>query len=85
MAWIYGIVNRTTSELEYVGQTRGTVNARFSAHKHGKIPMDIHMREVGIKNFTVVKIKECYEHELNALEKTYIKTLQPKYNITYKL
>lgn len=85
MAWIYGIVNRTTSELEYVGQTRGTVNARFAAHKHGKIPMDIHMREVGVKNFTVVKIKECYEHELNALEKTYIKTLQPKYNITYKL
>ena len=85
MAWIYGIVNNITNELEYVGQTKGTVTYRFSSHRKGKIPMDIHMREVGINNFSVVKLKECYEHELNALEKTYIKTLQPKYNVVYKV
>mgnify|MGYP002524235407 FL=1 len=84
MAWIYGIVNNINSELEYVGQTKGTVTYRFAAHKNGKIPMDKHMREVGVKNFSVVKLKECYEHELDALEKTYIQTLQPKYNIIYK-
>lgn len=85
MAWIYGIVNNTTNELEYIGQTKGTVASRFASHKNGKIPMDIHMREVGVKNFTVVKLKECYEHELNALERTYIQTIQPKYNVMYKL
>ncbi len=85
MAWIYGIVNNITNELEYIGQTKGTVASRFASHRNGKIPMDIHMREVGVKNFTVVKLKECYEHELNALEKTYIQTIQPKYNVMYKL
>jgi excinuclease UvrABC nuclease subunit len=85
MAWTYGIVNNIPHKLAYIGQTKGTLASRSASHRNRKIPMDIHMREVGVKNFTVVKLKECYEHELNALEKTYIQTIQPKYNVMYKL
>ena len=85
MANIYGIVNRLTDTIEYVGQTKGTVASRWNSHKSkGKhsmgVPFDKEMVENGIENYYPIRLIECYESQLDLLERLYILILQPRGN-----
>jgi hypothetical protein len=85
MANIYGIVNRLTDTIEYVGQTKGTVAGRWNSHKSKAkhlrgVPFDIEMAVNGIDNYYPIRLVECYENQLDLLERVYIQLLQPKGN-----
>lgn len=80
MGTIYKITNSFNNKV-YIGQTRQTLLQRWYEHlwnaRNGK---DYYlyraMRKYGMKNFTIEKIEECPNEELNQKEIDYIK----KYN-----
>lgn len=86
MANIYGIVNSRTQQIEYVGQTKGTIAARWNSHKSKArkligVPFDITMGINGIENYSIIRLEECFEKDLDRLESLYINLLKPLGNI----
>lgn len=82
-ARIYKIVNDIDDQI-YVGSTRNPLFKRMACHRYAaKIMTDnrklyVHMRNVGIKHFSIVLIEECeYEDRLQVRikEDEYIKAL----------
>ena len=86
MANVYGIYNRKTQSIEYVGQTINSINNRWHEHKsqgkRGKgTPFDRYMAKEGFENFQIIRLEECYEWQLKEKERFFIELLKPKGNI----
>lgn len=85
---IYLITNILTQDT-YVGQTSQKLKNRFSNHKSyarqgGKTHLCNAIRKYGEENFIISILEEniCNKDILNEKEKFYIKSLQPRYNMT---
>ncbi len=89
---VYKITNMANSKI-YVGQTKTTLNKRFTSHKcESKRERYINklyeeMREFGTENFEIESLSEIktntkdeLSNMLNILEKEYIERLNPEYN-----
>jgi hypothetical protein len=85
--YIYQITNKKSLK-KYIGQTKTTVNERYSGHKYAAIslkrqtPLYDDMRLFGIENFEVVILEKIEKYtldelmaKLNNLEKYYISVL----------
>ena len=75
MGYIYKISNSINGKV-YIGQTRQTIEQRWSGHKHSAItseaPLYRAMRKYGIENFQITVILECDNEQLNDKEVYYI-------------
>ena len=83
MGYIYKIINDINDKV-YIGQTRRTINQRWSVHKqmsktHSNILYKA-MRKYGIEHFSIIKIEECDNNLLNEREKYWIKYYNSYYN-----
>ncbi len=87
---VYGVVYTIidgTNDMEYVGQTVGTVEKRFKEHMRSPYRIGKAIRAHGAENFVIAILKVCYSKaELDFREKHLIKsrnTLSPNgYNLT---
>lgn len=75
MAYIYKITNDINNKI-YIGQTTRSLSKRWSQHKHNSKEGQTHlyraMRKYGVEHFSIEKIVECPEDELDKLECFYI-------------
>ena len=76
MSYIYKITN-DINNLVYIGQTIGSINARFKQHCYDSkwdTQNKFHraMQEIGIEHFQVELIEECSEEELDKKERYWI-------------
>lgn len=80
--YIYGIRLRGQSKFIYIGQTRQTIEARFSKHMRGKTPMSKFLQFYGSPEFfEVCAIEQLPVDQLNEREKYWIvefETRHPK-------
>lgn len=86
---IYSIVNKINGKT-YVGQTIGTIEHRFSQHKHSSKRENTYlynaMKKYGIENFTIKLIDTANSlEELNNKEIYWIKKLNTKYPYGYNI
>lgn len=75
MGYIYKITNKCNDKI-YIGQTRQTIEQRWSGHKHSAVTSDAPlyraMRKYGIENFQIDVIIKCNNNNLNNKEIYYI-------------
>lgn len=83
---IYGIFEKKTNELMYIGKTRSSLEQRWFYHtwkdNWSRNPIRVYMESCGFNNFEIELLRYCdTEQELDDWEKHYILELQPKYNV----
>ena len=82
---IYGIINKLTGEICYVGKTTRTLQERFYKHCSETAQTAIHdyIMKYGKENFSIEAIQENIqsEEELKSLEKKYIREYSQKYHL----
>lgn len=80
---IYKIQNNVNGNF-YIGKTKKTADQRFKRHyynhKDGKTYLYKAMRKYGFDNFSIEVLEETID--LDNRERFWIKTLQPRYNMT---
>lgn len=85
MGIIYQITNKVNENF-YVGKTEKSVEQRFKRHiansAKGKTYLYKAMRKYGVENFTIKVLEESDTDDINELERKWIKTLSPTYNMT---
>lgn len=93
MSCIY-IIRNNLNDKVYIGQTVQELEHRYNQHiymaKNGKSMSKIYvaMRELGINNFFIEKIKDCDDTELNRYEQYYVElydSLRNGYNTVYPI
>ena len=79
MGHIYKILEKDTSEILYIGQTRQTLAKRYSSHKTDKNGVLYScFQKFGYTNLIIKSLEET--ENLNEREKYYIQALKPIYN-----
>jgi hypothetical protein len=83
---VYGIFEKETGNLVYVGKTRGTLEQRWFYHtwkeNWSRSPIRKYMEEKGYEKFEICNLRYCEdEQELDDWEKHAILECNPKYNV----
>ena len=93
MGYIYKIVNDVNNKV-YIGQTINTIEERFKEHlwcasnEFYKSKIYRAIREIGKEHFSICKILECDNKELNKWEQYYVQhydSLNKGYNSVYPI
>ena len=87
---VYGVIYLLidgTNDMEYVGQTKRSVEQRFYEHKRGNHYIDHAIQKHDENMFVIAILKECYsKEELDFLERHMIRSRDTKvpngYNLT---
>lgn len=82
---VYGIFERETNELVYVGKTRSSLEQRWFYHtwkeNWSRTPIRLYLESKGFERFQIVCLKVCTtEQDLDDWEKHLILELEPRYN-----
>ena len=82
---VYGIFEKETGELVYVGKTRSSLDQRWFYHtwkeNWSTSPIRNYMESKGFQGFEICLLKVCTdEQELDDWEKHMILECNPKYN-----
>lgn len=75
MPTIYGVKDKGTGRVVYVGQTRQNPEARWYQHLTRASRLNEAMRQVGLDNFEMTVLETVDAEELNAREKEWIEKL----------
>jgi hypothetical protein len=83
---VYGIFEKKTGELVYVGKTRSSLNQRWFYHtwdeNWSRTPIRLYMESKGFTSFEIGPLRVCLsEQDLDDWEKHIILECYPKYNI----
>lgn len=83
---VYGIFEKDTRGLVYVGKTRSSLEQRWFYHtwkdNWSTSPIRKYMESKGFDHFEIILLKYCdTEQDLDDWEKHLILELEPKYNV----
>ena len=83
---VYGIFEKETGELVYIGKTRSSLEQRWFYHtwkeNWSTSPIRNYMESKGFDSFQILSLCICHtEQDLYDWEKHCILELEPKYNI----
>ena len=85
---VYGIVEKETEEIVYVGKTRSSLEQRWFYHtwkdNWSRSPIRKYMERKGFEKFEIRLLCICVtEQDLDDWEKHCILELEPKYNVRF--
>ena len=85
---VYGIFEKTTGDLLYIGKTRGTLEQRWFYHtwkdNWSTSPIRRYMETKGFDKFEIELLRYCTdEQELDDWEKHLILECEPPYNVRF--
>lgn len=83
---VYGIFEKKTGEILYVGKTRSTLEQRWFYHtwkdNWSTSPIRKHMEKHGYEKFEICLLKVCTtEQDLDDWEQHCILELEPRFNV----